>query len=166
MNFRASTLSLTARLITAVFLGVLFIIVLLIIINNPNALLSVKLIGVFIFVFIPLIIYIFSPVGYKLTESDLIIKRKIREIKIPLSKIEEVRRIAKEDFFRGFARGGVGGVFGFFGKIFSWNIGNYYAYFTNENNAIFIKADRIIVISPDEPDLFIKIISGIIQESE
>lgn len=165
MNFRASSLSLTARLITAVFLVALFMIALLIIINNPNALLPVKIIGVFIFIFIPMIIYIFSPAGYKLTESDLIIERQIKDIKIPLSKIEQVRRIAKKDFFRGVARGGVGGVFGFFGKILSWNIGIYYAYFTNENNAIFIKSDRIIVISPDDPDLFIKIISGMIQES-
>jgi len=163
MDFQASSLSLRAKIVTATFFFIIFMIILFIIINNPNASLFPKVTMCVVFILALLGLYLLAPTGYELTESYLVLIRRIGSRKIPLSTIREVKRVAKKEFFKGTVRWGVGGVFGFFGKIFSWEIGIYDAFFTNENNAVLVRSDKIFVISPEDPDMFVRKLNEIVQ---
>ena len=166
MDFRPSGLSAKAKIITATFFFVILVVTLLIIVNNPDAPLFPKAVTCFVFILVILVLFLLAPSSYQLTESELIIKRRVGRRKVLLSSIREVRRVSKKDILRGVVRGGVGGIFGFFGKILSWEFGIYDAYFTNESKAVLIRADKPIVVSPDDPDLFVQKMSEMVKSEK
>jgi len=96
-----------------------------------------------------------APRSYILTKSDIIINTTFKKIAIPISSIKEVKRLKKEEVRGGIRLRGIGGLFGFKGRFYSPAIGEFEGYFTNQNNLILIRGEKIYVISPDNPNLFL-----------
>ena len=112
-----------------------------------------------IVIIIPVIIitftYIYSVRRYIITDDSLIIKRPLSRLNkvIPLSEIESVSLLTKEDFRGTIRTFGDGGVFGYYGSFFNKKLRGFKMYATNRQNGILIilkNAKGEIVISPDD----------------
>ena len=116
--------------------------------------------GILLF-FIAIIIgtYLYSPKGYAIHDNSLIIKRPIGELTINMSDIVEVRKIEKGEMSGTIRTFGVGGLFGYYGKLRNSTFGNMTYYVSQRKNMILLKTvtDKKIVISPDSIDMVEKL---------
>jgi len=117
--------------------------------NGPLYTITLIILGYFI-------TYIYRPMGYTLTEKELVIKRPIGNVKIPRVSIAEVTPVRRGKIAWAIRTFGVGGVFGYYGSFYNFSIGRMTWYMTNLNNALLIKTSsgRKILISPDESESF------------
>jgi hypothetical protein len=103
--------------------------------------------------------YLFAPHSYSLSNNEIIINRPIKNRKINISDIEEVRIIPNTEI-KGLIRTfGVGGVFGYFGRHYNSKLGSISLYATQRKNYILIrtKQGKKIVITPTDIKMFEKI---------
>lgn len=112
----------------------------------------------FVLLLFPLVIiscYAFSIKGYMIEGSDLIILRPIGSRKISIPDIAEVRAIKREEMTAAIRTFGVGGLFGYYGKYYSWTLGSLTLYTTQRKNRVLIilKNGKKILISPDDLSL-------------
>lgn len=123
---------------------------------------SASVISVFILVFIYLIVFSYRPICYKITDELLVICRPLNDVKIALNEIKNVE-LLDQSRLRGTIRTfGVGGLFGYWGKFANRNIGVMTWYATRRDHAILITStsNKKILLTPDEPELFIQIIGS------
>lgn len=103
--------------------------------------------------------FLFAPQSYSLSNNEIIINRPIKNRKINIYDIEEVRIIPDTEI-KGLIRTfGVGGVFGYFGKHYNSKLGNITLYATQRKNYILIqmKQGKKIIITPNDIKMLEKI---------
>jgi len=95
--------------------------------------------------------WMYAPKGYEVTKDELIIYRKIGNIKILKTSISEVRLLDKSELLGVTRTLGVGGLFGYFGAFTIPKIGETTFYTTQSKNLILIVTDtgKKKVISPN-----------------
>jgi hypothetical protein len=93
----------------------------------------------------------FVPLGYAVTDEAVVIRRPIRTIRIPLTRVGEARRVELTRIVRVF---GVGGFFGAWGRFTSKQLDSFRAYVTQRGNllCLHLKDGDPVVLSPDDPD--------------
>ncbi|MCG2725822.1 MAG: PH domain-containing protein [Elusimicrobia bacterium] len=104
---------------------------------------------------IVLLAYFWRTTEYILDEKHLIINRPIGSIKIELARINGYERLDEKSISNALMLFGSGGLFGFHGIFSSGLFGKYYAYYANSDNLVLVKADKTIIISPENPREFI-----------
>lgn len=101
-----------------------------------------------------LLTYLYRPIHYIVDVNHLIIKRTIRDVKIPIDEIKNAFIVRRESMKWTTRVGGNGGLFGFYGdfkndfgpmKWYATKLGNYIMVETIDNNRI--------VITPDNTDM-------------
>ncbi|HLA54855.1 MAG TPA: PH domain-containing protein [Flavobacterium sp.] len=100
--------------------------------------------------------FIYSPRKYSVTENTIIIHRPIGNVTIPQSEITALE-ISKRGMPFAMRTFGVGGLFGYFGSFYNFDMGNMSWYITRRDKTILIKTskDKKILISPDDRDAFV-----------
>lgn len=100
--------------------------------------------------------YLYRPLNYTLTEKDLLIKRPIGTVRIPRVSITAINPIERKKIRGAIRTFGVGGLFGYYGKFYTFSIGSMTWYMTNRNKALLLTttSQRKILISPDERERF------------
>ena len=100
--------------------------------------------------------YAFSPRGYMLADESILVDRLIGEVRIPLRGLREARRATSNDFCGGIRLFGSGGLFGYYGLFRSAKLGKSHWYVTDRAKAVVVRtSDRVVVVSPDDPDVFL-----------
>jgi Bacterial PH domain len=145
MSFRASYDTTTKVISAAVF--ILF----LMIAAGTGSVLSE---GVFALLF--LAAYAWSPTGYSVTDGDVVIRRLIGNVHLPIAGIREVR-IATRDDLRGSMRiFGSGGLFGYYGLFRNSKLGTSRWYVTDRSHSLVLIGDsETAIVSPDDAAGFI-----------
>lgn len=145
MQFRASYDTTTKVISTAIF--VLFLMVAA---GTRNVISE----GVLAFLF--LAAYAWSPTSYSIMDGEMVIRRLIGNVRIPVAGIREVR-IATRDDLRGSMRVfGSGGLFGYYGLFRNSRLGESRWYVTNRSQAVVLVSDsETTVVSPDNTAGFI-----------
>lgn len=105
-----------------------------------------------------LLVLIFKPAGYRISDRTVFINRIVGEKKIVFSSIEHVSIIGKEEVKGTIRTFGVGGLFGYFGKFSNSKFGSMTWYVTRMDSLILITTidKRNVLISPDDPELFMQ----------
>lgn len=97
----------------------------------------------------------FMVLSYEIRDDALLIKRPGWTTRIPLSGLHAVE-INPQAMTRSIRVFGNGGLFAFNGLFWSKNLGWFRAYVTDLNRSVVLKlTDRVIVISPDQPEIFV-----------
>lgn len=104
--------------------------------------------------------YAFSPLGYTVDHKEIKIQRIIKSIIIPLSAVKEVRFDPKAGDLKAARLFGSGGLFGYYGKFRSADLGVHDRYVTDCKKSVVIYADKTYVISPDRPEVFVGLVEG------
>ena len=104
--------------------------------------------------------YLFAPQGYAIRESDILIRRKIGTIRIPIDRIGSIRQDAAACSLWGVRTFGVSGLFGYFGRFYTHDLGHHIRYATDRYKSIVIESDRTYVISPEDPVQFVQIVKA------
>lgn len=116
-----------------------------------------SVITMIVMIVIYLIVFLYRPISYEITESMVCINRPLLDIKIQINDIKSVE-ILEDSRLRGVVRlFGVGGLFGYWGKFYSSKIGTMTWYATRRDQAILITTteDKKIVLTPDDPEIFV-----------
>lgn len=95
-----------------------------------------------------------SPQRLEIGESQIVILRRYNSVVIRRDEIKSIEKLP-ENAMRGAIRtGGVGGLFGYFGKFYTRSIGSFSLYATGSNNLFLIRKwdDKNIVVACAEPD--------------
>ena len=103
------------------------------------------------------IVFAFRPIDYEISSGKLIIRRPFVDVKIELSQIKTVELLDEEKIGQAFRTFGVGGLFGYFGKMSSSKLGSLTLYATRRNKTVLVQTvnDKKIILTPDEPEKFI-----------
>ena len=100
--------------------------------------------------------YLWKPQQIALSNEFLIVKRKFGDKKFPLANIQSAAIITRKELGMGIRLFGSGGFFGYYGLFKYKNIGNVNVYCTQREPVILIELTKgKILISPDEPSLFL-----------
>ena len=102
--------------------------------------------------------YLFAPQGYAVTESDVIVRRTVGSVKIPIESITSLRHDPAACSLRGIRTFGVSGLFGYFGRFYTRDLGHHIRYVTDREKAVVIETEKTFVISPDDPLRFVRIV--------
>lgn len=99
--------------------------------------------------------YLFRPIEYQLTDSQLIIHRLLKDVVIERSDIADLRQLAPEQLSGSIRTFGVGGLFGYFGEFSNPKLGSMTWYATRRDNAILVTTNdnKRLLLTPDEPTL-------------
>lgn len=114
---------------------------------------------------IPIIILfstlLFTVRGYVIKGNVLGVRRLLWETEIDLSSLVSVYRDPKA--LTGSIRTlGNGGLFSFSGKYRSGKLGSFRAFVTDFRNCVVLElTEQVIVVSPDNPEMFVEILSNI-----
>ena len=146
MNFSAHY-DRTARIVSAGVAGFLLLIV---------AVLQNWLVG-FMLPAVLLVAYVFSPRGYGITAESIIIRRLVGDVCVRTAAVRQARRASADDL-RGCVRLiGSGGLFGYYGWFRTAQLGKSRRYVTDRNRSVIVwTPDQVIVLSPDDPDRFLR----------
>ncbi|MCK4503992.1 MAG: hypothetical protein KAW14_00120 [Candidatus Aegiribacteria sp.] len=149
-------------------LKVLTLLVIVVLIGVPGWLLLSKdctATEVVLYSGIPIIILfialLFTVKGYVIRGNVLGVRRLLWETEIDLSSLVSVYHDSKA--MTGSIRTlGNGGLFSFSGKYRSGKLGPFRAFVTDFRNCVVLKlAEQVIVVSPDNPEMFVEILSNI-----
>lgn len=101
--------------------------------------------------------YLFSPRGYALTTTGVLIKRPLKNVFIPYDSIVSVRTVA-EELKWGIRLWGSGGLYGFIGLFRFKKLGNVRMYVTDRGKMVLIETRCNVryIISPSDPVTFIE----------
>lgn len=95
-----------------------------------------------------------SPQRLEIGESQIVILRRYNSVVIRRDEIKSIEKLP-ENAMRGAIRtGGVGGLFGYFGKFYTRSIGSFSLYATGSNNLFLIRKwdGKNVVVACSEPD--------------
>jgi uncharacterized protein YjlB len=105
--------------------------------------------GVFALLF--LAAYAWSPTGYEIADGDVVIRRLIGNVRIPVSGIREVRIAARDDLSGNMRLFGSGGLFGYYGLFRNSKLGNTNWYVTDRGHSVVLVGDSgTALVSPDD----------------
>lgn len=109
--------------------------------------------------------FLFHPSSYSVNRTELIISRPAKGVKIRVGDIKNVERLTRKDLAWSVRIFGVGGLFGYYGKFSNKTIGPMTWYATRRNSYVLIqlKNNKKIIITPDEPEEFIKELSAVLR---
>lgn len=145
MQFRASYDTTTKVISAAVF--ILF----LMIAADTRSLITE---GIFALLF--LAAYAWSPVGYEIADGNVVIRRLIGNVRIPVSGIREVKIATSDDLSGSLRLFGSGGLFGYYGLFRSSTLGSSNWYVTDRGRAVVLAGDSgTAIVSPDDRAGFI-----------
>ena len=96
--------------------------------------------------------YLFRPLGYVLSDENLVIRRYFLPRFFAYSEIAEVRPIPREDLRWTMRTFGNGGVFGYYGKFYHTAFGamTWFASRRDHYVLIILKDGRKIIVTPDD----------------
>ncbi len=139
MQFRASYDTTTKLISTAFFILFLGIAV------DTNSLIVE---GIFALLF--LAAYAWSPTGYEIDDGDVVIRRLIGNIRIPISGIRDVRIATRDDLKGSMRIFGSGGLFGYYGLFRNgFETSNWYV--TDRSHAVVLSGNSgTAIVSPDD----------------
>jgi Bacterial PH domain len=102
--------------------------------------------------------YLFAPRNYSITADTVLINRPLTNIKIKKSDIKSVDIIERNKISKAWRIFGVGGLFGYYGRFWNSEMGSMTFYATRTADAILIQthADNKIILTPDEPEAFLR----------
>lgn len=102
--------------------------------------------------------YIYRPLGYTITDNQVIIRRPWRSVIVERKSIKTAQIISKDQLKFTIRTFGVGGLFGYYGKFYNSVYGKMTWYLTRRDRLVLIKTvdNKTILLSPDEIDPFIK----------
>ena len=118
---------------------------------------EVIIIPIWLFI-IDLVIFIFRPISYSITDQEVIIHRLWKDVKISRTAIQSVE-LLDENFSKNTLRTfGVGGVWGYWGKFSHSSLGNMTWYVTRRDKMVLLKItdNKKIVLSPDRLEEFVE----------
>ncbi len=100
--------------------------------------------------------YAWSPTGYSIMDGEVVIRRLIGNVHLPVAGIREVR-IATRDDLRGSMRVfGSGGLFGYYGLFRSSQFGTSKWYVTDRSQAVVLIGDSgTVIVSPENTAGFV-----------
>lgn len=103
------------------------------------------------------IAFSFRPISYKITKSQLIIRRLFLDVKIERNNIKTVELIDKNKIYGAIRTFGVGGLFGYFGNFANYRMGKMTWYTTRKDRTVLVctNDNKKIILTPDEPAKFI-----------
>lgn len=157
MKFNASLdkLAVVITLVVTIIFAAIIIVPLVLTTDSVQSISSIL-----ILVIIYLIVFLYRPLYYRTTDDLIIIHRPIIDVKINLKDIKSVERLDKERLKGTIRTFGVGGLFGYWGKFTNGKIGAMTWYATRRDHAIIITttSNKKILLTPDEPDLFVSTI--------
>lgn len=114
--------------------------------------------------------YMYAPRTYVLTHKGLIIKRILNDIFIPYNEMKNVDIISYEKQLTAtdIKLWGSSGFYGFFGQFKMIKLGYVNLYLTDTKKCILIEKvnGEKYIISPEKPDVFLRIIKGYIKLRE
>ena len=95
-----------------------------------------------------------APQRLEIGESQIVILRRYKSVVINREEIKSVEKLPANAMHGAIRTGGVGGLFGFFGKFYSRSIGSFSLYATGSENLFLIRKwnGKSIVIACAEPD--------------
>jgi hypothetical protein len=100
--------------------------------------------------------FLWSPLGYEISDGFLVVKRPIGRVCIALDRIRDVRPASIDDMSGCIRLFGSGGLFGYFGLYSTSRLGRNWWYVTNRDHRVVVTGDSITaVVSPDEVDGFV-----------
>lgn len=102
--------------------------------------------------------FLYRPLNYEIKEGSILIHRPIKDIIIDQFDIKMVVAVEARQLKSTLRTFGVGGLFGYFGRFYNATIGSMTLYATKHNkDSVMIKTtnNRIILITPDEPEKFV-----------
>ncbi|PIS46490.1 MAG: hypothetical protein COT17_08240 [Elusimicrobia bacterium CG08_land_8_20_14_0_20_51_18] len=108
--------------------------------------------------------YIYSPRGYAITATHLVIRRAWKPVLLELAEIEKAEALSGEMLAYSFRLWGSGGLFGFFGLFINRKLGRYTAYYTDFSKLVLVKAGKTYVISPSDTREFLAALSERIKQ--
>jgi hypothetical protein len=102
-----------------------------------------------------LLCWLYRPQKYVLEKNELVIVRTIKERRINIDDITEIRAVARGELSGTIRTFGVGGMFGYFGLYYNSKLGSMTWYITQRKNRVLIrtKTGDKIIISPDDLSL-------------
>ncbi|MFT3824066.1 MAG: PH domain-containing protein [Chitinophagaceae bacterium] len=105
-----------------------------------------------------IVCYLLHPTEYSITSTHLVIHRPIGKVMIAKTDIFSVAPVDPEQMKWTIRTFGVGGLFGYFGKFANSKIGSMTWYATRRDSMLMITTTdhKRIVITPDEPALFLQ----------
>jgi len=105
-----------------------------------------------------LLFFVFMPIGYRLDDVNLTVLRWGPKRRIPVAQIESVGQIDASMLRHSIRVMGCGGFGGYYGLFSNKTLGRYRAYITRNDNLVLVrlKEGRPVVLSPKEPELFVK----------
>lgn len=99
---------------------------------------------------------------YEIGDVSLVIRKGYGSIKIPLGEISKVRKLTDEDMKGVIRLMGIGGLFGYGGLFRTEKLGKFRMYSTKSTGLVLIEAEEPFVLSPDDPEGFLKTIAAAI----
>ncbi|WP_443945907.1 PH domain-containing protein [Pedobacter sp. AW1-32] len=107
--------------------------------------------------------YIFRPVHYELTQTALLIRRPVVNVTINPQQIKRATVLDRKTMGWVMRTFGVGGLFGFYGYFTNAKFGQMTWYATRKDQVVLIETfqGKKIVVSPDNPDQFLKALEHI-----
>lgn len=101
--------------------------------------------------------YAYRPVSYILTDAKIIIHRPLFDKVIERSEIKSVEQLVSGELRWAMRTFGIGGLFGYFGKFYTGNIGSMTWYATRRDIAVLIKttSNKNIIVTPDDYQNFV-----------
>ncbi len=101
-------------------------------------------------------VFIFRPISYSITKTQIIVHRLVGNIHIDKTEINCTELIGKEKLRWSFRIFGVSGLFGYFGRFTNTKLGRMTWYATRRDHAVLINTHNDkIVITPDDPEKFV-----------
>ena len=103
-----------------------------------------------------------APAGYRLEGDELIVKRNLGETRIPLRGLKDARPLSRSEVRGTIRTFGVGGLFGYYGKFYSFSLGSQTWYVTDRSRIVLLEtATRKYLVSPDNPEALISSIKAL-----
>jgi len=150
-TYFAASFDRTTKIISAVFLVLMLVIILV----TGNA-----FVGAIILTCV-ILSYGFSPRGYVVAERSIIVKRLFRNVRIPLEGVREARPATKDDLRGCFRTCGSGGLFGYYGLFHTSRLGSCNWYVTARQRLVLIVTEsKTALLSPDDAEGFLNAIGA------
>jgi hypothetical protein len=100
--------------------------------------------------------YAWSPTGYEIAEGQVVIRRWIGNVRIPVNGIREIRLATRDDLSGSMRLFGSGGLFGYYGLFRNSKLGAGNWYVTDRSRSVVLVGDSgTAIVSPDNPADFI-----------
>ena len=118
---------------------------------------TAPIITMIFFLIIYFLAFAFRPIKYEISETQLIVRRLLLDVKIYRNQIEKVELLDKEKVSKSIRIFGVGGLFGYYGKFANSRLGNMSWYATRKDKIVLVttRKNRKIILTPDEPETFV-----------